>query len=332
MFILIKYLLVCFIVPELLGVIVCGVTKNWERPFFCYISGFVTMLAMAYVLYLPIGFTGRSFHRYVQICGIAFAVWSLVGLIVFHKPYAKMLKASVTGCVSYIKKHPMILAFIGLLVFQLVRLVLYTQIHYSDDDSYITIVGDIMHSDIFYRTDMTTGRPLSGLTIMNPKFRFTGWLAFHALLSELVGVHPLILVKTLLPVAIILLHYMVVIDLYRSLGRGDGEGLPYFLFIYVLLMEFAWGTVYTSWSYYFLTWVWYGKSFLQFVVLPLILTQFLRMRWKNAWDWIWVVDILVAGVGASTMALILLPAEGAALFGTLLILHIIKKVRARHVG
>jgi hypothetical protein len=157
-------------------------------------------------------------------------------------------------------------------------------------------------------------------------------LAFHALLSELVGVHPLILVKTLLPVAIILLHYMVIIDLYRSLGRGDGEGLPYFLFIYVLLMEFAWGTVYTSWSYYFLTWIWYGKSFLQFVVLPLILTQFLRMRWKNAWDWIWVVDILVAGVGASTMALILLPAEGAALFGTLLILHIIKKVRARHVG
>lgn len=329
---IIKYVLACFIVPELLGVIVCGVTKNWERPFFCYISGFVTMLSMAYALYLPIGFTGRSFHRYVQICEIAFAAWALLGLILYHKPFLQMLRKRISGTVTYMKKHPAIFAFLGLLVFQLVRLVLCTQIHYSDDDTYITIVGDIMHSDLFYRTDMTTGRPLSGLTIMNPKFRFTGWLAFHALLSELVGVHPLILVKTLLPVVVILLHYMVIIDLYRNFGKGEGEGLPYFLLFYVLLMEFAWGTVYTSWSYYFLTWVWYGKSFLQFVIVPLVLSQFLRMRWKNAWDWIWVLDILIAGVGASTMALILLPAEGAALFGTLLVLFVIKKVRARHVG
>ncbi len=328
---IIKYLLVCFIVPELLGILVCGVTKSWERPFFCYISGFVTMVTMAYVIYLPIGFTGRSFHRYVQLCEIAFGIWSLLGLLIYHKPYVAMLKNRIPGMLTYVKRHPVMIGFVLLLVMQLVRLALYTQIHYSDDDTYLTIVSDIMHSDRFYRIDMLTGRPLSGDTIMNPKFRFTGWLAFQALLSRMVGVHPLILVKSLLPVALILLHYMVIIDLYQGFGRVDREGLPYFLLFYVLLLEFAWGTMATSWSYYFLTWVWYGKSFLQFVILPLILSQFLQMNWKCLWCYLWVGIILVASVGASTMAFILLPAEGAALFGTMLVRHLWKKRRAAHV-
>ncbi len=332
MLVIIKYLLVCFIVPELLGVLVCGVTKHWERPFFCYISGFITMVAMAYVIYLPIGFTGRSFHRYVQLCEIAFGLWILLGLILYHKPYVAMLRSRIPGMIAYVKQHPVMIGFFLLLVMQLVRLALYTQMHYSDDDTYLTIVTDILHSDRFYRIDMLTGRPLSGDTIMNPKFRFTGWLAFQALLSRMVGVHPLILVKSLLPVALMLLHYMVIIALYRSFGQRSGEGLPYFLLFYVLLLEFAWGTMATSWSYYFLTWVWYGKSFLQFVILPLVLLQFLEMNWKNPWDYLWVVAILVASVGASTMALILLPAEGVALFGALLVRHLWKKRRTAHVG
>ncbi len=327
---IIKYLLICFIVPELLGVLVSGVTKHWERPFFCYISGLLTMLAMAYVLYLPLGLTGRSFHRYVQVCLLAYGLWILVGLLLYHRAYGAYLRRMAAGILQFVKEHPEVVAFFLLLVVQIVRVIRYTQIHYSDDDTYISLVGDILHSDGFYGIDYVTGRPLSAGGYVDPKFRYTGWFAFQALLCRVVGVHPLILVKTLLPVVFILTHYMVIVDLYGCLEQKATHGLAFFLLFYGLLLEFGWSVLTTSWSYYFLTWIWYGKSFLQFIILPLVLSQFLRMEWKNFWDYLWVLVILIAGVGASTMAVILLPAEGAILFVTLGILHFWKKGRVAH--
>ena len=327
---LIKYLLICFIIPELLGVLVCGVTKNWERPFFCYVSGFLTMVAGAYLMYLPIGFSGRSFHRYVQVCLLGFGIWILLGLILYHRAYLKQLRQYPGQLISFVKSHPGIAAFLMLLVFQIVRLVLYTQIHYSDDDTYIPLVGDIIHSDGFYGIDYITGRPLSPGSVLDPKFRYTGWFAFQAFLSKVIGVHPLIAVKTLLPIALILLHYMIIADLYKRLNRNDVEGIAYFMFFYGLLMEFGWSTLTTSLSYYFLTWVWYGKSFVQFIILPVVLAQFLYMEWKKPWNYLWVLIILVAGIGASTMALILLPAEGVVCFLAMWGIRIWKKVRAAH--
>ena len=331
MVIIIKYVLLCFIVPELLGVLISGVTKNWERPFFCYISGFLAMLAMAYLIYLPIGLTGRSFHRYVQVCLVVYGIWIVLGLALYHRAYATYITRWVTCVIRYVKAHPIVFAFAAIVVMQVLRVIFYTQIHYSDDDTYISFVGDILHSDGFYGINYENGRPLSAGAYVDPKFRYTGWFAFQALLSRVVGVHPLIMVKTLLPVAFILLHYMVIFDLYDCFKGENRAGLGYFFLFYGLLMEFAWGVLTTSWSYYFLTWIWYGKSFLQFIILPLILSQFLRMRWKMMWDYLWVLIVLVAGVGASTMALILLPAEGFLCFVTLAVTNLWKKARVRHV-
>lgn len=323
---IIKSIIMLALVPELLGITVCGILRLQERPFCRYISGFICMVAMAYVIYLPLGLTGRSFHRYVQLLSIGYALAMVLGVF-FWKKSLHQIRADIAAAIAWCKKHPGILLFAAILLVEILRVIFFTQANYSDDDTYISLVGDILESDTFFRRNFVDGRNLSHLYALDRKYSLTGWFAFQAYLCRVVGVHPLILIKTILPIAIILLHYMLIVDFVGLISQRRGEVLSYFLPLYAMLLEFGWATFSTSLSYYFVTWVWYGKSFLEFIILPSLLNQYLRMQWKRPADWLYAMLLIVAGLGVSTMGFVLIPVMCGMFVFTQLVRYIVRKRR-----
>ncbi|SFT32917.1 hypothetical protein SAMN02910301_0347 [Lachnospiraceae bacterium XBD2001] len=323
-----KTVLLFLIIPELLGVTVCGICRIWDRPFFRYISGFLCMVAMAYVIYLPLAFTGRSFHRYVQLLSIGYVFIAAIGIVFYGKRTFLELKVLAVRGADWIKKHPGIVIFLVVVAFELYRVIAYTQINYSDDDTYISLVNDIIHSDTFFRRNYVDGRNLTAWYHLDKKYYLTGWFAYQAYISRALGLHPLITVKTVLPLVLIVLHYLVVIDFLGIISRRRGEMLSYFLPIYAMLLEFGWSTYTTSLSYYFLTWVWYGKSFVEFVVLPALMGQLLVTRWNRFFDWCLLLLFILAGFGASTMGFVLIPVMCGMYFVTMMAHLIWKRRRA----
>jgi len=318
------------IFPGLLGNTIVGITKVKTRAWSRYILGFFGMVAMAYVIYLPFGFTGRSFHRYAQVYGIVATTLCLLGLLFFGKELMKVIRSQTMAFFAFIKRHPMALVVILMILLQCIRAFHYTQLHYSDDDTYIPLVNDIIQSDQFFRVNWANGEMLSGAYALDAKYRYTGWFPFQALLCYYTGLHPLIMVKSIFPMALILLHYAVIWNLMEVWNeRFDGESRCVYLFFYGLLLEFGWGTITTSWSYYFLTWIWYGKSFLHLMVIPFLLAHLLQFRGKKLGDWCVLLLVIVAGCGASTMGLLLIPAELGLFVLTACIEYLVKTRRAR---
>lgn len=286
------------------------------------------MVALAYIMYLPLGLTGRSFHRYVQMLSLAYMVIAVAGIIFFGKRTCIEYKALFERGVEWCKKHPGIIVFLIILAVQLYRIVVFTQINYSDDDTYISLVGDIMQSDTFFRRNYVDGRNLSAWYHLDKKYILTGWFAFQAYLSRIMGLHPLITIKTVMPLVLTVLHYLVVIDFIGVVSKRRGEVLTYLLPIYAMLLEFGWSTYTTSLSYYFLTWIWYGKAFVEFIALPALLGQLLVTKWNAFRDWCILLLMAIAGFGASTMGFILIPAMVGMYVVTALVCLIWNKRRA----
>jgi len=287
------------------------------------------MLAMAYVLYFPFGFTGRSFHRYYQVYVIAVGIVILIGLLFWRKQWIATVQRETKSLIDYVKAHPLSLLFVAIVGLEVWRVVAFTQIHYSDDDTYIPLVNDILMSDQFFRVNFVDGRMLSGTYSLDMKYLLAGWFQFQAILCRFTGLHPLILIKTCLPIAIILLHYIVIWNFATVLrNEQKSDGFLYFMIVYALLMEVAWGQLSTSWSYYFLTWVWYGKAFLQLIVLPFLLLALLEFHANRITDWMLIILLIIAGCGASTMGFLLIPAEVGIFIATTVVYAVIQRRRA----
>jgi hypothetical protein len=169
---------------------------------------------------------------------------------------------------------------------------------------------------------------LSGGYSLDMKYMLAGWFQFQALLCRFSGLHPLIMIKTCLPIAVILLHYSVVWNLCRAFsGTEESDGLLTFMLVYAVLTEAAWGQLSTSWSYYFLTWAWYGKAFLQLIVLPFLLFVLLDFCGKKLGDWLLIAMVAIAGLAASTMGFLLIPAELGLFLLACLVSYVIRQRR-----
>ena len=99
------------------------------------------------------------------------------------------------------------------------------------------------------------------------------------------------------------------------------------LILYILLMEFGSPSRNTDFSYYLFTWSWYGKTAYQFVVIPMLFLFFFLIDdvitgWREG---LLLLFISIAGMGVSSMALILLSIE----LGMLILISSVRKHTVR---
>lgn len=280
---------------------------------FLYAGGFCFFYALFSWITIPLTIFRAPFHS-VKTLFIILCLFSFVFLLI------RLLRLNLMADLylwfrqlkQIIRAYWWILIPAGIILFQIIRSVLRTNCVYSDDDSYLPVILDMIKTDSILGTDAATGELLNMniASYASPKLLLTGWLQFMGVLSSIVGVHPLIMVKSALPVFLIGIHYIIVWKLTFFLSRDYHKRIG-ILFFYALLMEFGSPSLNTDLSYYLFTWNWYGKSVLQFLVIPMIMLFFLMIRnTQTGWREGLILMLLVAaGLGLSQMGLVLLTLE-----------------------
>jgi len=210
----------------------------------------------------------------------------------------------------------------AIIAYQIWRVVFHMTYLYSDDDTYIPMINDMIYNDANLSHDPITGSELAAGTLADQRYTLSSWQQWEAFLCSTCGMHPLIFIKTVFPIFLIPFHYLIVWIFSRQF-LDDVRKRTALVTFYCLLMEWGCANLNTNFSYYLLSWSWYGKAFLQFSVMPVILLFFFLISkehsgWKEA---VLLLALTGAGLGASSMGVILLLVE-------LMVLLIIRTVHA----
>ena len=317
--------------------------------------GFAAGLGVFYLLFLlavrinkGLGFLSKA---YILIFAMAACLYILILLLseikkagTLGKPVFQVTASDIAdrakkcslGIIGYVRRHPLITVFIIIVLWELYNMIAYTEVAYSDDDTYSPMILDMVATGGFFGIDPDTGYESGPGYVPATKYLFTSWLPFQAFGAKLCGVHPLVFTKTILPCALIILHYMIIWELAGAvmgvLGSEEEDHREIIMVIYALLLELGWSSLTTTLSYYFLTWLWYGKAFVQFITVPLFLSEFILMMTEGRRYLRYILLLLViatASVSASLMGVFLTAAETGVLIIAALLYSKLKKGEAK---
>ena len=240
------------------------VGKLWNRSgnyLEAALIGFATMLAVFNLFCIPMHIFGVSF---TVLC-ICFSVF-LIGAIVTSLILTFRRRRSYT----LLKYKPGINVFlilaICMIILQIWRLFVYQPQIYGDDETYLTMVNDIVTSDRIQGRYIESGIETEPFSL---KYMATSYYPFLAYWCRIFHFHPLLLCKTFLPILTTLFAYGVFLLLGEFFFKEDIRKKGMYLLLVTLLVEF--GNI----SYHFfprklLQWPWQSKSVLYTILMPLL--------------------------------------------------------------
>ena len=293
--------------------------RRWYR---LYVLGFMLQFTVFYALYIVMLRINRGLRTltksFLLVSVIALVI--LILMILIRHQFGEIIESKkkwVLGAIAYIRSNPLILVFLAIVIWEIIQMITFTEVAYSDDDAYSPMILDMVASDGFFGVDPETGYQSSAAYKPELKYMLTAWLPWQAFGSLICDVHPLVFTKTILPVALIIFHYMIIWELASLFINKPldhiSDGRAVMMIFYALLLELGWSSLTTTLSYYFLTWLWYGKSFVQFISIPLVLTEYVSMIRGDGKIWTYILIgavIVIASCAASMMGVFLMGAAG----------------------
>lgn len=241
-----------FAIPYIIG---CTIDKN-SSFFESYLIGFSVEMGIFLVLCIPMNLLQIDFDKLCLSYSIIL-VWLVVGALIIKKSW-RTEKSS--------KKFTFILGLaIGMILYQIIRTLLFMPYIDGDDCAYISMVNDIKSTNVIHGLDYLTGISIPVVNVAL-KYRLTAYYPFLAYISKISGLHPLILCKTILPIFYMAMGYMTVWLIAKRLFANQKREEMFFL-IYVVLIEVGNYSYYTI-SRRMLMWSWNSKSVLFTILLP----------------------------------------------------------------
>lgn len=255
------FLYLLIFLPFILGNLIIG-KKEYNGNFISsFIIGFLSILSIFHVVYLFIMIGRLQFHI-LYYCYIAIlSLLGIFGIIIMMKEHRKFKIERI-----HLKSKLLYLCFLMVLA-QMIWQITHTMFIYGDDFSYITMVNDIVESDTIYGINYHTGE-LQDVSDTLYKYLLTSYYPFLAVLAKFCNVHPLIVCKTILPIFLIPISYMVEWEFSQYLFIKYKNRITYLICYSFInfVAGFSWYTVsFRSW-----TWVWQSKAVLATIILPFV--------------------------------------------------------------
>ncbi|MBO6214471.1 MAG: hypothetical protein J6N76_02910 [Lachnospiraceae bacterium] len=324
---------ILIIAPLSVGSLICGRSKGK------YLHGFISVVGIFFVCYIGyvtvscLGIVADRWAYRLSVLGWIFVavtvVLTAISLSVLFR------KGGIRLSLPKMQPDPLWVIAILWIVFQIIRVVTMQTVEYRDDRTYIAMMGDYIYNDSIFGADTDSGEPVRDISGMNVKWLISPWYHFLAVISDFAGLHPAIIYKTILPVPLMLLTYMALYELGQELGLR-GRSLHGYMLISAAAFEALAGTFDPATG--FLVWPMWGKNPAGLVVVPMILSSFLRgIRYGNPGgslaeekdkhnpkrdcdkgscrrEVLKLICAGVAGCGMSATCMMVIPIEMAALF------------------
>lgn len=138
---------------------------------------------------------------------------------------------------------------------------------YADNATYIPIINDILETDLDAYLYFKTGEP--GFREGSIKYLFTTYFPYLATICKISGVHPAILVQTILPVILTIVSYALAWH-YGFLLFKEKKSAWVFVFFFSVLVETIGGYDYT-YANHVVSGIYFGKKIVFTILLPYIL-------------------------------------------------------------
>ena len=295
-------LLICM--PLLWGMVLQYTTK-WKFPIgTCYGIGFTAMLAFYEACYLIGRRVGLEFDGVFYVYLVLTIGFSMVAIVVCHYHHKKMgigFGTELTEKIKEIVGEKAWSLFALLVILQAAILIFTMPTSYSDDITYITIVNDMVEVRRYYPLGISTGYLYPGQGIVSPKYDYTSYYPFVSVLCILTNVHPLILCKSVLPIAYLLMSYGVwygVAKLFFPSVRMQAT----FMNFLALLQLFGCYSQFNV-TKRLLLYGWNGKAPLATIFIPLLLLLTWNRSMERGKTGFWLLFCLVFGmIATSTMS------------------------------
>ena len=274
------------------------------------LSGFTVLLCLFHLTSLPFMYNEWPFtslywlflSEFIAIC-IAYCLLSFLKKRI-------PLKADILTLIKSIRdmaknrwwQYLVLLAAILLILWQCVMVILHVSYN-TDDNFYIAESVTYLNRNVMMNT-----LPASGMegSVFPATYLLVSWEAFVAFLSKLFLTEPAILCHSVLPVFLILMHYMV---LYR-IGREFGKDHAFLVVLFGAFLNLVSGpSTYDSGAFLILR-IWQGKAVLVNLFLPLLLYVFIRLLKEKRVSLVhifYLFAILLASQAASTVGTYLAP-------------------------
>lgn len=293
----------CFlIIPELLGLLVTSFRKEKNDIFLALVIGYIMQFASFEVIYVPMYFANLSFRIVLYTWSTFMLILCIISLIVNRKRFKKIIKEIM----DIIKTAPRMLTIIFclFLALQIAVPLLYMQRIDPDDAFYLATINTTIETNSLFEYNAYDG---SQYIEMPLRYSLSGLQIYFATLSQILKIHPAILIHTIWPIIIIPLEFIVYELIGKRLFNNNKEKIMYFLIFLSMIHMFGAFSIYSNFSFFAYR-SWQGKALIGNLVLPIIWLCYFYCTKNNKWvDWLLLFCTMITACFVTEMGVFLAP-------------------------
>ncbi len=281
-------IVICILVPFFVGQIYVGRMEIENQGMsVSLVSGYAISLAIFEVIVLPCIWLGVRLSLFSKIYATVMFIIAGIEFIKNRKRLLSLLKESAKRCWKASWALKVAIIFIALQTMY----VSYYQ-HIDDDDAfYVGTAETAVETDSMMKFNPYTGEQYESFPA---RYVLSPFPILVGAISDIVGVKPIVLAHTILPIFLIPLAYMVYYMLARIFFKNDSEKMGYFMLILCFVLAYASYTPFTQGSFMFFR-IWQGKAVLTSILLPAVFYFFFRyMDEKKGWQNIFILLCMMA--------------------------------------
>ncbi len=190
-----------------------------------------------------------------------------------------------------------------LIVYQIGRVFFLEPVIYGDDTTYISMVNDIVESDLLYGIDTITGYPLESLQYVSSKYLLTSFFPFLAFFCKCMNLHALIFCKTLYPVFFMPMAYGIAWEWVKTFLSGSHKKKEAAMLIFLLLVEF-WNVTEYGYTHRLLMYIWQGKAYCFVIAIPyLCYLLWTYMEGEKLFPWKEITKMILVSIASLSATL-----------------------------
>lgn len=266
-----------------------------------YIMELIVLLSIWTIISMIFTYYDLQFNKAVKL-------FTIIVVFLFLLLFIMLIRSSKKISFDYfiideIKKYKFEFVLMCIIIgYHIFRCLYFQTIAYSDSKTYIPIINDIIDTNRFFLLNNSNGEAITNSNVISKKYLLSSWYSFEATISYIFGIHPLIVVNTILPPIIIALSYMSFWLLSEIIFEKEYNKRFIMLFTIGLIFQFMDNDP----AMYFMIWPTWGKNIVMSITLPLLI-YFYKSNLNYIRKVIYMALTCLVASFSSTIGVIIMP-------------------------
>lgn len=288
-------LAVCMVIMLVSGNAVAGIIRIKKvRPAQKLYIGFFTICALYELIYIPLMMQDKPLILLTILWGVAVFLLFLAGAVIYRRELSESISEIIN--MVYRIKPAHIIAVIAVVAYLIIAIL--NQAEYQDDAFFVAMASTSYSTNTIIHYDPYTGRLVALKEIA--KYLLSAYPVMIASLSQMSGLHVLVIMHIMIPVAVILLHYSLVYTIAKKIFQKDIIACKVVIVATIINLFSLYSAVEMTTSGWLYLGAWYGKSLIGNIIVPALWYYLIMAIEKSSKYWIIIFLIHSAAVNFST--------------------------------